>query len=398
MHDTLRYDPFSYELHENPYPVYARLRAEAPAYHNEERGFWALSRYDDVRTALLDHETYCSSRGFTLEDIGDFALPMLLGMDPPDHTRLRATIHRALTPKRIAMLESPVRALARELLGRVAPRGHCDMIADFAAILPMAVIARMLGVPERDHDRLRRLADEMLHREHDVAGVPESGKRAAGEIYAYFDALLGERGTRDADDLLSLLLEAEGRGEISHVEILGFCFLLIIAGNETTTKLIGNMTFQLSAHPAQREHVVADRSLVANAVEEVLRYDTSTHMMARTLTRDVELHGRRMHTGTKVALILASANRDERRWPSPECFDIRRDTSEHLAFGFGVHHCVGAALARLEARVALDELLSMLPDFTVDADGLERAHSGNVRGYTRVPVRFTPTTLDGKPR
>ncbi len=397
MHDTLRYDPFSYELHENPYPLYARLRAEAPAYHNEERDFWALSRYDDVRTALLDHETYCSSRGFTLEDIGDFALPMLLGMDPPDHTRLRATIHRALTPRRIALLEGPVRALARELLGRVAPRGHCDMIADFAAILPMAVIARMLGVPQRDHDRLRRLADEMLHREHGVSGVPESGKRAAGEIYAYFDALLGERDTSDADDLLSLLLEAESRGEISHVEILGFCFLLIIAGNETTTKLIGNMTFQLSIHAEQRDHVIADRSLVANAVEEVLRYDTSTHMMARTLTSDVELHGRRMHAGTKVALILASANRDERRWPSPERFDIRRDTSEHLGFGFGVHHCMGAALARLEARVALDEMLSMLPDFIVDADGLERAHSGNVRGYTRVPVRFTPGTFDGKP-
>jgi cytochrome P450 len=398
MHDPLRYDPFSYELHDNPYPVYARLRREAPAYHNEERDFWALSRYGDVRAALLDHETYCSSRGFTLEDIGDFALPMLLGMDPPDHTRLRATIHRALTPRRIALLEAPVRDLARRLLGRVAAQGHCDVIADFAAILPMAVIARMLGVPERDHDRLRRLADEMLHREHGVSGVPESGKRAAAEIYAYFDALLAERSTSDADDLLSLLLAAESGGEISHVEILGFCFLLIIAGNETTTKLIGNMAFQLSAHPDQRDRIVADRSLVANAVEEVLRYDTSTHMMARTLSRDVELHGRRMKAGTKVALILASANRDEERWPEPGRFDVGRDTSEHLAFGFGVHHCIGAALARLEARVALDEMLSMLPDFAVDADGLERAHSGNVHGYTRVPVRFTPNALDGRSR
>lgn len=390
---TVRYDPFSYEIHENPYPVYKQLRDEAPAYFDEEHGFWALSRYDDVRTALLDHATYCSGQGFTLEDIGDFALPMLLGMDPPDHTRLRSTINRALTPRRVSSLEQPVRELARDLLGRMATRGQGDIIADFAAILPMAVISRMLGVPSADQGRLRSLSDAMLHRDDSVKGVPESGKQAAAEIYAYFEGLLAARGADDAEDLLSLLLAAEQRGEISHVEILGFCFLLIIAGNETTTKLIGNMIYELDRHPDQRERLLRDPMLVPNAVEEVLRYASSTHMMARTLTRDVELHGRRMENGRKVAIILASANRDERRWPEPDVFDVGRDTAEHLAFGFGIHHCIGAALARLEGRVALAELLAHMPDFRVEREGLERAHSGNVIGFTKVPVRFTPALM-----
>jgi len=386
----VHYDPFSYEMHENPYPVYARLRDEAPAYFNETHGFWALSRYDDVRAALLDNDTYCSGQGFTLEDIGDFALPMMLGMDPPDHTRLRATVNRALTPRRVAELEGAVRDLARALIARFAAAGQGDIIVEFAALLPMAVISRMLRVPDTDQDELRRLSDEMVHREDGTKGVPERGKAAAGQIYGYFERLLAERDDRDADDLLTLLLAAERRGEISHVEILGFCFLLIIAGNETTTKLIGNMAYQLSRHPQQRSRIAADRKLVASAIEEVLRFDPSTHMMARTLTRDVALHGRTMQKGRKVALILAAANRDPRHWRDADTFDVSRDASDHLAFGFGIHHCLGAALARLEARVAFEEVFTMLPDFVVEETGLERMHSGNVRGFSRLPIRFSP--------
>jgi hypothetical protein len=384
---ALRYDPFSYEIHADPYPVYARLREEAPAYHDAEHGFWALSRYDDVRAALLDHETYCSSRGFTLEDIGDFALPMMIMMDPPDHTRLRATVNRALTPRRMADLEGWLRALAAGLLDDLAARGRGDLIGDFAALLPMAAISRMLGVPETDQDRLRGWADAMVHRDDGVQGVPDDAKQAAAEIYAYFEHLLVKRRLDDGEDLLSLLLAAGVQGEISHLEILGFCYLLIIAGNETSTKLIGNIAYQLQRHPDHREALLADPTLVPNAVEEVLRFDPVTHMMARTLTRDVELHGERMQAGSKVALILASANRDERFWQRPDELDLHRhDAKEHLAFGFGIHHCIGAALARSEARVALAEMLRRIPRYRIDDAGLERVHSGNVRGFARLPI------------
>jgi cytochrome P450 len=387
---AVRYDPFSYEIHEDPYPLYRRLRDEAPAYCDPEQGFFALSRHADVHRALHDHETYCSGQGFLLEDIDDFTLPMLLGMDPPDHGRLRATISRALTPRRVAMLEQPIRDRCRTLIDAVAPAGRAELIGDFAALLPMWVISRLLRVPDGHQDELRRLADVMVHREDGTRGVPAAGKEAAAHIYGYFERLLAERGAEDGDDLLSMLLAAERAGEISHLEIVGFCFLLIIAGNETTTKLLGNLADQLTRHPDAKAHLIAEPGRIPNAVEEMLRYDTSTHMMARTLTRDVELHGRRLEAGRKVALLLASANRDERRWRDPDVFDVTRDTTDHVAFGFGVHFCLGAALARLEARVALEELLAHLPDFTVDAAGLVRVHSGNVRGYSVVPIAFTP--------
>jgi cytochrome P450 len=387
---AVRYDPFSYEIHEDPYPIYRRLRDEAPAYFDETHGFWALSRYADVHRALHDHATFSSAQGFLLEDIDDFTLPMLLGMDPPDHGRLRATIGRALTPRRVAMLEDPIRLRCRASIDRIAAAGRAELIGDFAALLPMWVISRLLRVPDADQDGLRRLADVMVHREDGTRGVPEAGKAAAAEIYGYFERLLAERGTDDTDDLLSLLLAAERAGEISHLEIVGFCFLLVIAGNETTTKLLGNLADQLTLHPAVQAALAAEPTRIANAVEEMLRYDTSTHMMARTLARDVELHGRRLEAGRKVALLLASANRDERRWRDPDVFDVTRDTSDHVAFGFGVHFCLGAALARLEARVALEELLARLPDFTVERSGLVRVHSGNVRGYGAVPIAFTP--------
>ncbi len=387
----VHYDPFAYDTHENPYPVYQRLRDEAPAYYNADLDFWALSRYDDVRNALVDHGTFCSGQGFLLEDIGEIALPMILAMDPPQHTRVRGSISRALTPRRVAALEAPMRRRARALLDRFAPAGQGDIIADFAARLPMSVISDLLGVPETDRDQLRGWADEMVYREDGVKGLPAQGAEAGAKIIGYFNEMLQHRAATPGDDLLSLLLAAKDGGELSYPELLGFCFILIVAGNETTTKLIGNMIHQLSLHPEQRQRLLDDPALIPNAVEEVLRYESSTHMMARTLTRDVELHGRTLPKGKKVALILASANRDPRYWASPDVFDIGRDTSGTLAFGFGVHHCLGASLARLEATVSLQEILARIPDFRVDIAGLERVHSGNVRGFSKVPITFTPS-------
>lgn len=387
----VEYDPFSYEIHEDPYPTYRQLRDQAPAYFSETHGFWALSRYEDVRNALRDHETFCSGQGFLLEDIGDFALPMIIGMDPPHHTRVRDTINRTMTHRRVEALEIPIRRLARRYLDRFAPNGRGDLIEDFAGRLPMHVISSMLGVPETDRETLRGWADEMLHREDRMLGVPETGKRAAARIYGYFEELLRRRSAESTDDILGLLTTAEAIGEISHEEILGFCFLLIIAGNETTTKLIGNIVVQLSRYPEQKRILIDDRRMIPDAVEEVLRFDPSTHMMARTLTRDVNLHGRTLEKGRKVALLLASANRDERRFPDPDTFDFRRDSSGHLGFGLGVHFCLGASLARLQGRICLEEILARIPDFRVDEDALERVHSGNVRGYSKVPLRFSPS-------
>jgi cytochrome P450 len=386
------FDPYSYEIHEDPYPAYRRLRDEAPAYFNEKRGFWALSRYDDVRLALNDWRTYTSTEGITIEPRRKGVEPHIIEMDPPRHTQLRALVSRAFTPSRMAQLEQPIRARARALIEPFAGVGTVDVIADFAALLPMAVISEMLGVATEDQDRLRHAADALLHREPDSDEITPEGLAGATTLYGYFDALIRKRRTRPGDDLLSALIDAEEQGHaLTKSELLGFCFLLITAGNETTTKLVGNSVAWLAENPEQRALVSGDSARFPAAVEETLRYDASTQAMARCLTADVELHGEKMRAGTKVLLLLGSANRDERHWgPTAERFDIGRDTAGHVAFGHGIHHCLGAALARLEARVALEELLPVLGDYDVDRAGSQRVHSGNVRGFARLPVRFTP--------
>ena len=387
---AVHYDPYSYEIHEDPYPVYARLRADAPAYYNEHRDFWALSRYDDVRAATNDWRTYTSTEGITIEPRRRGVEPHIIEMDPPRHTQLRAVVSRAFTPARIARLEAPIRDRTRALISRFGS-GRVDVIGELAALLPMAVISEMLGVPDTDQDRLRHAADALLHREPDSDEITPEGIEGATTLYGYFDALIRARQDAPADDLLSVLMTASDDGDdggLSHSELLGFCFLLIIAGNETTTKLIGNAVSLLAEHPEQRRAVRDDRALIPRAVEETLRFDTSTQAMARCLTRDVDLHGARMRAGTKVLLLFGSANRDERHWPDADGFDIHRDTAGHMSFGHGIHHCLGAALARLEARVALEELLPVLGDYEVDRDGARRVHSGNVRGFAALPLRF----------
>jgi len=385
---SLEFDPYSYEIHEDPYPVYRRLRDEAPAYFNQKRGFWALSRYDDVRAATNDWQTFTSSQGITIEPVRKGTEPHIIEMDPPRHTQLRALVSRAFTPNRMARLEAPIRARTRALIASFAPNDRVDLIGEFAALLPMAVISEMLGVPDTDQDRLRHAADALLHREPDSEALTPAGIEGATLLYGYFDALIRQRRQHHGDDLVSVLIAAEEQGHaLTHSELLGFCFLLIIAGNETTTKLLGNALFWLAENPDQRAAVLHDPTLIASAVEETLRYDGSTQAMARAATRDVALHGEVIRAGTKVLLLYGSANRDERQWPDADRFDVRRETTGQFAFGHGIHHCLGAALARLEARVALEELLPVLGDYVVEKDGIRRVHSGNVRGFASLPLR-----------
>jgi hypothetical protein len=385
---VVRFNPYSYEFHDDPFPVYRRLRDEAPCYHDEELGFWALSRYADVVDALHDPDTYCSRHGITLEQ--GSPLPMLLTTDPPEHTRLRRLVSRAFTPRRIAALEPSIRALSAQYLDALGGRGEFDLIGDYAALLPMDVISRMLGVPDADQQQLRKWSDALLHREEGVPDVTPEGIDASIHLYKYFSAFVADRRAHPGgDDFTAALVAAEPDGEqLSDEQVVGFCFLLIIAGNETTTKLLGNALLALQRFPAEKAKVLADPGRIPDAVEEILRFEGSTQLMARTVTRDVARHGREMPEGAKVLLLLGSGNRDERVWERPDVFDIDRPwPTHHLGFGHGIHVCLGAALARLEMRVSLEEFLARHPGYEVDEENLERVHSGNVRGYSRMPVR-----------
>jgi cytochrome P450 len=389
------FNPYSHQFHDDPFPVYRALRDDAPCYYNADLDFWALSRYADVLAALHDPDTYCSRYGITLE--ADNPLPMLLTTDPPDHTNLRRLVSRAFTPRRVADLEPEVRTLAKEFLGDLVAKRTGDLVADYAARLPMDVIARMLGVPERDEDELRDWTNALLDREEGVPDVTPAGIAAATRLYKYFcDFVVDRRAAVVAgtapDDLTTALCEAGADADaLDDQQVVGFLFLLIIAGNETTTKLLANCLLALQRHPSERQKVVDDPGRIPDVVEEILRYEGSTQMMARTLTRPVELHGQRMPEGAKVLLLLGSANRDERVWDRPDEFDIdRASTVQHVGFGHGIHVCLGAALARIEMRVSLEEIFRAMPGYEIDEAGCTRVHSGNVRGWATVPIRVRP--------
>jgi len=389
------FDPYAYEIHEDPYPVYAELREHAPLYRNERLGFWALSRHADVLAAFRDTARFSNRDGVSLDPAARNpqaqATMSFLAMDPPRHTRMRALVARGFTPRRVADLEPRVREIARGHLDAVADAGRCDFIGDFAARLPMDVISEMLGVPQADRDELRRWADMVVHRDEGVVGIPPQATEGVSNILAYFYELVNERRRERRDDLTGALLEAEIDGDrLNDVEVLSFLFLMIIAGNETTTKLLGNALYWLWRNPDQRALVEGSPDLIPRWVEETLRYDGSTQALSRTLAVDVELYGTRVPAGDCMVLLIGAGNRDERVFPEPDRFDLMRDTGALLSFGHGTHFCLGAALARLETRVALEELWPVLSDFEIDAGGIERVHSVNVRGFAKLPIAFSP--------
>jgi cytochrome P450 len=396
MAEALIYNPFAYEMHEDPYPTYARLRDEEPCYHNPDVGFWALSRFDDVLAGYKDWETYTSTHGVALEEVGTQSAPSMIGMDPPGQTKLRKLVVRAFTPQRVGALEPRVRGLATRFLDSFVEEGECDLIARFAALLPSDVISTLLGAPESDHQDLRIWTETLMHREDGVVKPPAAADDAAKNLLGRFSELIEEKRKKPADDLISALLAAELEGRrLEHREILGFCFLLISGGNETTEKLIANTVHQLARHPEQRAKILADPRKIPAAVEESLRFRSPTQYMVRATTRDVEMHGKMIPRGDKMMLIIGAANHDPRRFERPDVFDIDRVMDRHLAFGFGPHFCLGARLARLEARVSLEEIHKRLPDYRVDESGVSVVHAGNVAGLATLPIEFTPSAPTG---
>ena len=390
---ALEFDPYAYEVHEDPYPIYARLRAEAPVYRNEALGFWALSRHADVLAGFRDWQHFSNRNGVSL-DLDAFhqdaeTTMSFLAMDPPRHDRLRALVSRGFTPRRVSSLEPHIRALSVRYLESFREAGSCDFIGDFAGKLPMDVISEMLGVPAGDRATLREWADLVVHREEGVRGLPPAAAQSALRMLHYFSELLAERKALPRDDLTGALIAAEIDGDrLSDREIIGFLFLMVVAGNETTTKLLGNALYWLWRNPAQRDRLRAEPGLVVRWVEETLRYDNSTQALARVMAADLELHGQKLREGERVVLLVGSANRDERIFANPERYDLSRDTSASLSFGQGVHFCLGASLARLEGRVALEELWKRIPDYEIDPAGLVRVHSVNVRGFAALPIGF----------
>lgn len=388
-------NPFSWDFHADPYPTYRWLRDQAPVYRNEALDFWALSRWDDVLAASLAHDVYSSAKGTVLEidpaTIEGF--PIIIFMDPPRQTRLRRLVSKAFTPARIAALEPFVRATAVELLADMRAAGRADFVADFAARLPIAVISHLIGVPQADRDLIRAWTDESLDRDADSPAIPARAIAASARLGRYFYELAAEKRARPQDDMISLLAHAEFEedGEtqrLTDAELIGFCGLLSAAGNETVTKLLGNAVVLLARHPEQRRRLVADPARLPAAVEECLRYWPPSQYQGRTLTRAVTLHGVTMPRDARVLLLTAAACRDERQFPDPDRFDVGRDVPLQMAFGHGAHKCLGAALARLEGRVALEELHARIPEYAIDEAACTRVHMSNVHGFASVPMTW----------
>ncbi len=382
---TLLFDPFSYATQEDPFPVYTRLRDEAPVWRSPEHGFQAISRHADVLAALRDPALFSSREGMVLEsgfEANAVQVFSLLAMDPPRHGAVRALVSRGFTPRRMAELEDHIRYLARRQIDALAGASRSDFIADYAARIPMNVISEMLGVPPGDRDDLRSLGDRTLHRDEGSSSVPPDALQASLDLRGYFSDWVADAKRRGRDDLAGTILRSEIEGErLSQDEVIGFLFLLVLAGSETTRNLLGNAVYWLAENPDQRARVRSDPSLVPAWIEEALRYDSPTQALARLVTRDATFAGASLRAGDKALLLLGSANRDPRAFEDPDAFRIGRDARSSLVFGRGTHFCLGANLARLEARVCLEEWMMAFPDYAVAADSGRRLRSTSVHGF-----------------
>ncbi|PTR30291.1 hypothetical protein C8K36_102139 [Rhodococcus sp. OK519] len=391
--DPAVFNPYDYDFHDDPYPTYAWLRNESPLYHNPDIGFWALSRHSDVLRAFRDHNRLSSANGVSLDPAayGPHAhlVMSFLAMDDPRHARLRQLVSRGFTPRRVAELDGRILELTQRYLEPALDAGEFDWISEVAGKLPMDVISELIGVPEADRAELRRLADLVVHREDGVLDVPQPSVEASISLMTYYKDMIEQRRRSRTEDLTSALLDAEIDGDkLSDQEVLGFLFLMVVAGNETTTKLLGNAAYWGARNPDQVAQVLDDPGRVADWVEETLRFDTSSQIVARTTAVDLEYHGRTVPAGEKMLLLMGSANRDESVFEDGDEYRIGRDSTNKLvSFGGGVHFCLGAHLARLEANIALAEFAKRVEQYEVDESGIERVHSTNVRGFAALPMK-----------
>jgi cytochrome P450 len=389
--DTFVYDPEDEQTQRDPYPAYRRLRDEFPVYRQERLRFWALSRFADVHAAVTDPATFSSAQGLTwdtsaAEQAGVF--PMLVTTDPPDHTALRKLVNRGLTPRRVAALESGIREVVLRAIDGLRAAGGGDLVTALAVPLPTAIIGRFLGVPPGERAEFHHWAAGVVSGTSGAA-FHEEHHRATRALYGYFRDLIARRRAAPADDLVSALLAAELDGaRLTGEHVLGFCFNLIVGGIETTSSLIASGMVLLQEDESIRRLLATDPARIAPALEEFLRLETPVQGLCRTTTRPATVHGVTIPPGEKVLLLFGAANRDEREFPDPDRPDVTRMNERHLAFGYGAHYCIGAALARLMGRVAFEELTTRLGPVRIDVAGGRRIRSGVTRGWLSLPLRW----------
>ena len=400
MANEIYYDPFDYEVDMDPHPVWKRMREEMPLYYNDKFDFYALSRYEDVMAASKDWETFSSAYGTTLDmmrnpemlDLGR----TILTMDPPEHDQLRSLVGRRFTPKAAKSMEDEVREIVSTWLDQLKGRASFDFIQDFGALVPMMVICSFMGLPKEDHDSVRKLVDASLHREE---GQDSFDMDTMMRSIRYYDGALAIREFESRDDFISELITANVKLDdgttrpLTQSERINFLSLTAGGGNETVARLVGWAGALLAEHPEQRKLLVDNPDLIPQAVEEILRFESPSPVQGRTVMKDIELHGTTIKKGSIVLLLTNSANRDADAYEDPDTFNIMREPKQHASFGFGAHFCVGAALARLEGRVALEETLKRYPEWDVEWTDTERVHTSSVRGYLKLPVKVTPVAV-----
>jgi cytochrome P450 len=395
QNSSVYFDPYKVDIWNDPYPIYRRLREEAPLYYNDEHDFYVCSRFEDVERGLLNKEVFSSARGDVLELIkANVQAPpgIFIMEDPPAHTAHRGVLSKIFTPKNMSMLEPKIREFCARCLDPLIGADQFDFVADLGAKMPMRIIGMLLGIPDADLESVRQAADAKIRTEK---GKPMnfSTEGAAGEDFAEY---IEWRARHPSDDVMTQLLNAEFTDETGTVrklrreEVLAMINMLATAGNETTNRLIGWTGKVLAEHPDQRREIAKNPALIPAAIEEVLRFESPGPHAARYVTRDIEIHGRIVPQGSAIDFLIGSANRDDRRFTDGDRFDIKRQARSHLAFGYGIHSCLGSALARLEGRIALEEVLKRFSDWEVDYARAELSSATAVRGWETLPTFIGP--------